>query len=54
MRLNALQRSTAPSDDSPATPAGAPAHAIELERLTKVYAGTRRMPPKRALEGVDL
>ncbi|MEK0085204.1 ABC transporter ATP-binding protein [Benzoatithermus flavus] len=33
---------------------GLPAFAIELEGLTKVYAGSRRMLPKRALEGVDL
>ncbi|WGF88164.1 ABC transporter ATP-binding protein [Marinivivus vitaminiproducens] len=32
--------------------AGAP--AIELEGLVKVYAGTRRTAPKRALNGIDL
>ncbi|NJO36563.1 MAG: ABC transporter ATP-binding protein [Rhizobiales bacterium] len=32
----------------------APALAIELEGLTKTYAGARRQPPKEALKGIDL
>lgn len=32
----------------------ADAPAIELEGLVKVYAGTRRVEPKRALNGIDL
>lgn len=31
-----------------------PAFAIELEGLTKVYAGSHGQPPKRALDAVDL
>ena len=31
-----------------------PEFALELTGLTKTYAGTKRMPPKQALKGVDL
>ena len=33
---------------------GAPPLAIELEGLRKVYAGSRRQPPKEALKGIGL
>jgi ABC-2 type transport system ATP-binding protein len=32
----------------------APLHAVALEGLTKIYGGERRMPPKTALDAVDL
>jgi ABC-2 type transport system ATP-binding protein len=31
-----------------------PEYAIEIEGLRKTYAGTRTMPPKEALKGIDL
>ena len=31
-----------------------PDYAIEIEGLRKTYAGTRNMPPKEALKGIDL
>lgn len=31
-----------------------PAHAIEIRGLAKTYAGSRKEPPKKALEGIDL
>ena len=31
-----------------------PDYAIEIAGLTKTYAGTKRMPPKQALKGIDL
>src|SRR5689334_8542336 len=31
-----------------------PPEAVELRSLTKVYAGSRRTPPKKALDSVDL
>lgn len=53
MPSTTLQHAAAARDEAP--PASTlPAHAIELAGLTKIYAGTRRMPPKRALDGVDL
>jgi ABC-2 type transport system ATP-binding protein len=57
MSLLTPQRPASLRDELPSSaqgPVDLPAHAIELEGLTKVYAGSRRMPPKRALEGVDL
>lgn len=56
MSLSTLQPPRVARDESPARAAdGAmPEHAIELLGLTKVYRGTRRQPPKRALDGVDL
>jgi ABC-2 type transport system ATP-binding protein len=55
MSLPTLQRPGTGRDELP-EPAAAilPAHAIEIEGLTKVYAGSRRQPEKRALDGVDL
>jgi ABC-2 type transport system ATP-binding protein len=37
-----------------ATAEGGPPDAVELRGLTKVYAGSKRMPPKKALDEVDL
>jgi ABC-2 type transport system ATP-binding protein len=56
MSLLTPQRPAVQRDELPGPAEGSalPAHAIELEGLTKVYAGSRRMPPKRALDGVDL
>jgi ABC-2 type transport system ATP-binding protein len=34
--------------------AAPPAHAVELKGLTKIYAGSKRLAPKKALAGVDL
>ena len=31
-----------------------PAFAVEIKGLTKTYRGSKRMPPKEALKGVDL
>ena len=67
MATEALRRS-APADAAVATPPvlepgrldaiarryGAPPLAIELEGLRKVYAGSRRQPPKEALKGIGL
>jgi ABC-2 type transport system ATP-binding protein len=47
----------APDADTAAgrrTPAAAPANAVEVRGLTKVYAAGRRTPPIRALDAVDL
>jgi ABC-2 type transport system ATP-binding protein len=55
MSLPTLQRPGAGRDELPSPAAAAlPAFAIELEGLTKVYAGSRRQPEKRALDAVDL
>jgi ABC-2 type transport system ATP-binding protein len=35
-------------------PEAGPPEAVELRSLTKVYAGSRRTPPKKALDSVDL
>src|SRR5689334_2918143 len=34
--------------------AKAPPDAVELKGLTKIYAGSKRLPPKKALDAVDL
>ena len=47
MRPSTLQRPLTARDEMPAS-------AVELEGLTKVYAGSRGQPPKRALDAVDL
>lgn len=47
MSLSTLQRPRPARDEMPAT-------AVQLEGLTKVYAGSHGQPPKRALDGVDL
>jgi ABC-2 type transport system ATP-binding protein len=55
MRALTPQRPAPPRDELTGRPAAtAPAFAVELEGLTKVYGGTRRTPEKRALDGVDL
>jgi ABC-2 type transport system ATP-binding protein len=35
-------------------PAETPPAAVELRGLTKIYAGSKRVPPKKALDNVDL
>ena len=47
MSLPPPQRRDAARDELPAL-------AVELDGLTKVYRGSNRQPPKRALDGVDL
>jgi ABC-2 type transport system ATP-binding protein len=56
MRLPTLQRPTDARDGSSlaGSPASLPTYAIETEGLSKTYAGSRRMPPKQALDRVDL
>jgi ABC-2 type transport system ATP-binding protein len=55
MSLLTPQRPVVARDELPGPDgSGLPAQAIELEGLTKVYAGSRRAPPKRALDGVNL
>lgn len=36
------------------TPAETPPAAVELRGVTKIYAGSKRSPPKKALDNVDL
>lgn len=36
------------------TPVALPAHAVEIKGLTKTYQGSKKMPPKQALKGIDL
>ncbi|HEV2551675.1 MAG TPA: ABC transporter ATP-binding protein [Stellaceae bacterium] len=43
-----------PHPDAAAAEANAPAYAVELRGLTKVYGGAGRMPEKLALDRVDL
>ena len=64
-RQVALMKQAAPGRDAPpvlepgrldaiARRYGAPPLAIELEGLRKVYAGSKKQPPKVALKGIDL
>lgn len=54
MHAPSLQRPADARGEWPTEAAALPAHAIEIQGLSKVYAGSRRMPPKQALDRVDL
>src|SRR5579864_2622760 len=43
-----------PHSVAEASPTLEPAHAVELRSLTKIYRSSGRMPPKSALDQVDL
>jgi ABC-2 type transport system ATP-binding protein len=49
-----LESGASPHRDAAAAEASAPAYAVELRGLTKVYRGAGRMPEKLALDRVDL
>jgi ABC-2 type transport system ATP-binding protein len=53
-RAERLESGASPHPGAAAADANAPAYAVELRGLTKVYGGAGRMPEKLALDRVDL